>query len=285
MATPLMSWIEGLLRDPDAREAFLADPDGYAEDHGFRNVSSADVQDALSLIADDNHSNFSQSAHFPPPRHSNHHSDDGGAHYLRGYFEENQKAIERHETELDNSVDQDIDTGRGHHDHYYDHDGNFDQVVDNDPVLATGDGSVGTGGTIADDTVTSGDANLVGQGDQAVTGNHNSTAFGTGEALGTGFQGVRFDDGGALGVRGDTYTDRDANDTDTAVRNSGSGDNAVNSAGDHGYADQQTDQTYNDTSVRSEYEDATRTDTHEQTNSHNDTSYRDSHDTIEVHHP
>jgi hypothetical protein len=293
MATPLMSWIEGMLQDPDAREAFLSNPDGYAQDHGFHNISSADVHDALSLIADDDHSNFSHGVHYPPPRHAYHQGDDGGAHYLRGYFKEHETAIERHHSDLDNSVDQHIDTGgryhHGHH-HFYNDGGDFNQVVDNDPVVSSGDGAVGTGGAITNDTVTPGDRNLVGNNDQAVTGHHNATDFGAGDATGAGTlhaalgDGDALGDGGALGVRGDSVSYGEDNDTATSVHNSGDGDNSVNSAGDHGYGDQHTNQTYHDNSARSEYEDSSRTDTHNESDSHNDGRYHDSHDTIDIHH-
>ncbi|MDT7670851.1 MAG: hypothetical protein QOC74_3634, partial [Pseudonocardiales bacterium] len=38
--TSLLDWILSLLRDPDTRADFLADPNGYAQDHGFDNLSS-----------------------------------------------------------------------------------------------------------------------------------------------------------------------------------------------------------------------------------------------------
>ncbi|MBO0874257.1 MAG: IniB N-terminal domain-containing protein [Pseudonocardia sp.] len=286
MATPLMNWIEGLLHDPDAREAFLNNPDGYAQDHGFHNISSADVHDALSLIADADHSNFSHGVHYPPPQQAYHQGGDDGTHYLRGYFKENETAIERHHSDLDNSVDQRIDTGgrdyhHGHH-HFYDG-GDFNQAIDNDPVVASGDGAVGTGGAITNDTVTSGDDNLVGSNDQAVTGHHDATDFGAGDATGIGTPHAALGNGGALGVRGDSVSHDEDNDTATSVHNSGPGDNAVNSAGDHGYSDQHSDQTYHDNSARSDYEDSSRTDTHNETDSHNDGRYHDSH-TIDVHH-
>jgi hypothetical protein len=283
VATPLMNWIESMLHDPDAREAFLKNPDGYAQDHGFHNVSSADVHDALSLIADADHSHFSHGVHYPPPRLAYHQGDDGGAHYLRGYFQENETAIERHHTDLDNSVDQHIDAdGRGYH-HFYDDGGDFNQVVDNDPVVSSGSGAVGTGGAITDDAVTSGDGNLVGHNDQAVTGHHDATDFGAGDATAAASLHPALGDGGALGVHGDSVSYGEDNDTATSVRNSGSGDNAVNSAGDHGYSGQYTDQTYHDNSARSDYEDASRTDTHDEANSDNEGHYHDSHDTIVVH--
>src|SRR4051812_17974334 len=134
MAMSLLEWIMDLLRDPEARAEFERDPEGYAHDHGFDNLSAADVHDALCLIADnDHHSHHDHGGHYPPPHHYNH--DDDGASYLKSYVTNNYTTIEEHETNIDNSVHQNIDTDGG----------DFHQVIDNDPVVASGDGAVAAG--------------------------------------------------------------------------------------------------------------------------------------------
>jgi hypothetical protein len=301
MATTLLDWISGLLYDPSAREAFQHDPDHYAEEHGFRHLSHADVHDALSLIADGDHSYFGH--HFPAPRHFEHGDHDSGAHYLRSYFHDNHDWFTEHNTEIDNSVHQRVDTGdhdRGwNHDRGDDHDwghdrdwgwddnrhdgGDFHQVIDNDPVVASGRGSVAAGHDIRDSTLTSGDRNVVGDHNHAVTGDDNTTAFGSGDATRSHLSHVSTGDGGALSVGGDAHGHSTDNDTTTAVHNSGSGSTSVNAAGDHGYADQFADQHEHDDSTRSNYEDHSSNDSHNDFNSHNDAHLSDSHD-YDIHH-
>ncbi|MDT7748953.1 MAG: hypothetical protein QOD96_2615, partial [Pseudonocardiales bacterium] len=110
MATSLLDWISNLLNDSDARNAFDNDPRGYASEHGFHNLSGGDVHDALSLLADDD-SYSNHGHHFPAPHDWNHNDHDGGAHYLRSYINNNHESFDRGETNIDNSVHQDIDTG------------------------------------------------------------------------------------------------------------------------------------------------------------------------------
>lgn len=300
MAISLMDWIDGLLRDPDAREAFMQDPDRYAEEHGFDDLSRADVHDALSLIADGDHSHFDQGVHYPAPRHWGQDSDPDAAHngaeYLRGYIDDNHEIIERHET-IDNSVRQDIDTGGGRDFHHHDFDrddlnradfvddnsGNFHQFIDNDPVVASGNGAVAAGGNIDHSAVTPGDGNVIGSANHAVTRDDDATAFGSGDATRADLDRTDIDDGGSLSVRGDSVGFREDNDTNSAVRNSGDGDTAVNTAGDHGYADQTLDQREHDDSSHVRYEDNAERDSHDDFNSHNDSRYDGSHD-VDVHH-
>jgi hypothetical protein len=67
-------------------------------------------------------------------------------------------------------------------------------------------------------------------------------------------------------------------DTATTVRNSGSGGTAVTVAGSGGNATQTVDQTKTDNSTRSDYRDNSTTINHSASNSHNRSTYRDSHD-------
>ena len=298
MATSLLDWISNLLNDSDARDAFDNDPRGYAEEHGFHNLSGGDVHDALSLLADSDysHSDYGHRS-YPEPRDwdSNHH--DSGAHYLRSYINDHNDSWDRGDTDIDNSVHQSIDTGGGRdwdrgrdwdddrHDHggHHNDGGDFHQVIDNDPVVASGRGSVAAGGDIRDSTITSGNGNVVGDHNQAVTGDGNTTAFGSGDATNAHLGHTSVGDGGAISIGGDAHGSNTDNDTNTSVHNSGSGSTSVNVAGDHGDASQYADQHESDDSVHSHYEDNSDTDSHDDYNSHNSSDYDDSHD-VDVHH-
>jgi hypothetical protein len=317
MATSLLDWISNLLNDSDARDAFDNDPRGYASEHGFHNLSGGDVHDALSLLADnDSYSNHG-GHHYPAPHDWDHNDHDGGAHYLRSYISNNHESFDRGDTNIDNSVHQDIDTGGGRgggwdrdddrhdgrdhdgrdsdrnddrndRDDRFDHDrghngGDFHQVIDNDPVVASGHGSVASGGDIRDSTITSGHGNVVGDHNQAVTGDHNTTAFGSGDATNANLGHTNVGDGGAISIGGDAHGSNTDNDTNTSVHNSGSGSTSVNVAGDHGDANQYADQHESDNSTHSNYEDDSRTDSHNDYNSHNSSDFDDSHD-VDVHH-
>jgi hypothetical protein len=276
MSTSLLDWILSLLRDPDARAAFQADPDGYAADHGFQNLSTADVHDALWLIADNasasyDHKFAASDVHYPPPPHYDSHHD--APHYLNHYITNNYKIIDEHNTHVDNSIHQDIDT----------HGGDFDQHIDNDPVIASGDGAVAAHGDIDDSTLTTGDHSVVGHDNYAVTGDHDTTAFGSGDATNAHLDHPSVGDGGAVSLGGDAHGHSTDNDTTTSVHSSGSGETSVNVAGDHGAAHQYADQHESDSSTHSHYEDDSHTDSHDHVGSHNDVSYDDSHH-YDLHH-
>jgi hypothetical protein len=282
----LLDWILNLLRDASARSAFQADPSGYAAAHGFGDVSSADMHDALCVAVDCAPAHSDTAAHFPPPSH--HHDDDhdhdhdhdhdrdhghggdggDGAHYLKNYITNNYKIVETHDTYLDNSLHQHIDTDGG----------DFAQHIDNDPVLATGDGAVAAGDDIRDATITPGSGNVVGNDNHAVTGDDGTTAFGTGAANRADLGHASFGDGGSLSIGGDADGHSTENDTRTAVSNSGDGATSVNAAGADGHANHYADQHESDASHHASYEDDSRTDSHTALNSHNDGSYADSHD-------
>jgi hypothetical protein len=290
MATSLLDWIANLLDDRDAREAFDRDPRGYAEHHGFHHLSGGDVHDALALLADRDYHGH----HYPAPRDWDHSDHEHGAHYLRSYIHEHHGAFERHDTDVDNSVHQHIDTGGDRH-HGWDRDdddwgdrhhhdgGNFHQVIDNDPVVASGHGSVAAGDDIRDSTITSGDGNVIGHDNHAVTGDHDTTAFGSGDATSAHLGHTSVGDGGAVSIGGDSYGHNEDNDTSTSVHSHGSGSTAVNAAGDHGDAHQYADQHESDHSSNLHYEDDSRSDSHDDLNSHNSYDYDDSHE-VNIHH-
>jgi hypothetical protein len=89
-------------------------------------------------------------------------------------------------------------------------------------------------------------------------------------------------DGPPLSIDGHAQEHNTRNDTDTFARNSGPGGTSVNAAGGRGYASQFADQHKPDSSSHRTYQNNARTDSHDDTNSHNSTINRDSHNTTEV---
>jgi hypothetical protein len=187
MATmTLLDWILSILRDPDERAAFQTDPDDYAEQHGFGDLSSADVHDALWLIADNQSASYDHSGsqmHYPPPQH--YHNDDHAGHYLNHYITNNYSIIDDRDNVIDNSVHQDVDTGGG----------DFDQVIDHDTAIASGEGST----AIGEDN----------NGDISSAGHDSTTAFGDGDATHADFENADFGAGSAVNV-GSGSADGDA---------------------------------------------------------------------------
>ena len=266
-STSLLDWLLELLRDPSARAAFQADPQGYLNECGFHDVSGADVHEALTLISDDDHHSHSDhNVHYPPPRE--YHHGDSPEHVLRSYITNNYTTINEHNTNIDDSVHQNIDT----------HGGDFQQTIDNDPVVASGEGSVAAGHGIRDSSLTSGDHNVVGDGNLADTGDDATTAFGSGDASPADVHGLRTGGGSSFSVGGDAGGHSTRNDTTTLAHNSGSGATSVNAAGDHGYTGQNADQHQSDDSTHSSYQDAQHTDSHDMDDSANHASYHDGHD-------
>lgn len=275
-STSLLDWILTLFKDPDAREAFRADPDKYAAQHGFENVSAADMQDVLCVAADSqpahsdhgDHGDHSHRSDYSPP--PSHHHGEAAPHYLNRYITNNYQTVEKHETNIDQSIHQNVDT----------HGGDFDQHIDNDPVVASGDGAVATAGDIRDSTVTPGSGNVIGDDNNADTGDGNNTAFGSGDASSTDIEHSSFGDGSSLTGNGTADGNNTSNDTHTVAHNSGSGDTSVSAAGAGGYSDAYADQHQSDNSEHSNYEDASHTDTHDAFNSHNSADLSDSHDYV-----
>jgi hypothetical protein len=275
--TSLLDWILSLLRDPDARAAFQDDPHHYAAQYGFQDLSAADVHDALCLIADNASASYdhkfseANDVHYPPP----HHYQDGqdAAHYLNHYITNNYRIVDEHRTEIDNSVHERVDT----------HGGDFHQVIDNDPVATSGAGAVAAGGNVSDATVVSGHGNVAGYGNEAVTGDGGSMAFGSGDAERADFGHARFGDGGALSVGGAADGHAVDDDTTTNVHHSGSGATDVDAVGAHGYGAEFADQHESDSSGHGDYTDASRVDTHDELSSHDAARFDDGHD-VDTHH-
>jgi hypothetical protein len=142
---------------------------------------------------------------------------------------------------------------------------------------------VAAGGDIRDSTLTTGDGNVVGDDNHAVTGDDNTTAFGSGDATNAHLDHSNFGDGGALSIGGNADGNNTHSDTTTSVHNSGSGATSVNAAGDHADAHQNVDQHQADDSTHTNYDDTSHTDSHNELNSHDNTHLDDHHNT-DIHH-
>ncbi|GAA2869941.1 hypothetical protein GCM10010472_29110 [Pseudonocardia halophobica] len=256
MASPqtLIELLLSLLNDPEAAEAFKADPAAYIEGCGLTEFTAEDVHDAALLIQDNDDSDFDRkydtggNHHHtpPPPPHKEPHESDHehAVKYLNTYVTNNW--IDDRDTIVDNSINQDIDTGGG----------DFDQEIDIDAVTASGDGAVAAGGDIEDSTITTGNGNVVGDGNNVVDGDDNTTAFGSGDANSASFEDVSVDDGGALSVGGTASgnydVDNSGNEYSTETNNSTSIDDSYNQDNDFESSVSDEDTTISNTDVDTE---------------------------------
>ncbi|HEX7303006.1 IniB N-terminal domain-containing protein [Lentzea sp.] len=192
----LLQFILSLLHDEDARAEFHASPQRVLSEHGFDDLCGADVRDARPLIVDSvqtaqsnsfdrelnggGNGNSPHVHHAPPPPPPPAHGDDGmhGAIREINYITQHYSWSDSHNTVLDNSVNQNIWA-----------DGDVMQWFDNDPVVASGDGAVAAGDDIMG-TVTTGDRNVVGDGNDvnhvgsAAASNGGAVVIGEGPASG-----------------------------------------------------------------------------------------------------
>jgi hypothetical protein len=283
-STSLIQMILQLLSNPSELAAFKDDPEGYLDACGAGDVTPADIHDAL-VLADDQDGDFSR--HYdtggnhiqlppappvphPHPGESEH---EAAVRYLNTYVTNNY--IDDRDTIVDNSVNQQIDTGGG----------DFDQDIDVHSVVASGDGAVAAGDDIRDSTITtgddnqvgdgnvSGDRNVVGDGNQAVTGDGNTTAFGSGNATSTDIGGdLKIGDGGAFASGGNATVDNSDNSL-TNVGNT-STDNSINDSfqdsSDHSVDD--SGNTSVDLSVNDSGNDNSETHAHDSFNDESDNS-------------
>ena len=148
--------------------------------------------------------------HVPPPPHPRPGESDHDAtvRYIKEYVTNNY--VDDRDTSVDNSVNQQIDTGGG----------DLDQEIRTSSSTASGDGAVAAGGDIRDSTVTSGDGNQIGEnnirgdgnvqgeGNDVVSGDHNTTAFGSGAANSADIGHASVSGGGALSVAGNATGDQ-----------------------------------------------------------------------------
>ncbi|MCE3555188.1 IniB N-terminal domain-containing protein [Pseudonocardia sp. RS11V-5] len=254
MASPqtLIELLLSLLKDPEAAEAFKADPAAYIQGCGLTGFTAEDVHDAALLIQDNDDSDFERNHDTggnhhhtpPPPPHKEPHESDHehAVKYLNTYVTNNW--VDDRDTIVDNSINQVIDTDGG----------DFRQDIDIDAVTASGDGAVAAGGDIEDSTITTGNGNVVGDGNQVVDGDGNTTAFGNGSATSTNVGGdLTVDDGSAFATGGNAGVDNSDNSindsgneyTDNSINDSGN-DHSDNSVSDSGNFDQDVDNSSTD---------------------------------------
>jgi hypothetical protein len=231
----LYELILNLLRDPKALEDFRDDPDAYLASCG--DFSADDVKDAIELIRDsdddDGHSgrDGGHPVHVAPPSNPPEPRDGETEHeaavrYLNTYVTNNY--IDDRDTITDNSINQQIDN-RG---------GVFDQDIDVDSNVASGDGAVaadditdsnvvtGDDNVVGDGNIT-GDDNVVGEGNEVVQGDDNTTSFGDGDATSTDIGGdVTIGEGGGFASGGDVDIDNTDNSVD--ISDSGNVDSSTN---------------------------------------------------------
>ena len=267
----LMEFLRELVSNNGLRDWFAHDPQAALHQYGLDDLSPADVHDALVLVEDNQTADFSRdyntghnAIHLPPPPPVNHdYATPADAHhaavsYLNTYVTNNH--IDDRSTVVDHSINQQIDTGGGH----------FDQDIDVHSTVASGDGAVAAGGDIRDSTVTTGhdnqvgngnvrgDGNVVGDRNQAVTGDHDTTAFGSGNATSTTVgHDLTVGDGGAFASGGSAAVNNSDNSlhgvgntwTDNSVSDSfkDSGDHSVHDSGNI-HLDASTHDSFNDNS-------------------------------------
>ena len=234
----LLEFIQKLFSNEDGvRDLFRENPDQTQADNGLADLTEDDVQDALVLVDDSQTADFSRNydtggnsidfsnANFGSRNsfdNDRDHDDDGdgGGHkaaveHLSRFITNN--FVDDRDTTVDNSINQDIDN-RG---------GIFDQDIDVDSNVASGDGSVAAD-DITDSNVVTGDDNVVGDGNvtgddnvigddnEVVSGDGNTTSFGDGDATSTDIDGdVRVGDGSSFSTgSGDTVIDNSDNSVD-----------------------------------------------------------------------
>jgi hypothetical protein len=241
----LLDFLLRLINDDDLRQEFNADPEDTLEAYNLTDLSAQDVYDALVLAQDSHQASFDRNYDTgfhntvpPVPAHAGYsgggHHDGGHGHkeaveYINKYITNNY--IDDRDTIVDNSINQNIDN-RG---------GIFNQDIDVDSVVASGDGAVAAGDDVRDNTIVSGDDNILAGGNVTQTGD------------------VTAGDGGAISFGGNATGNYEDNDTTSTVTNFGDGAVAVNTAGAGGTATQTTTQAVDNST--------TNTTTH--TNSHN----------------
>jgi hypothetical protein len=208
----LIELILRLLKDPAALAEFQENPDAVLAACGASDVSAEDVHDALVLASDDDDDDNGghHNHHVPPPPHPRPGESDHDAtvRYIKEYVTNNY--VDDRDTSVDNSVNQQIDTGGG----------DLDQDIRTSSSTASGDGAVAAGGDIRNSTVTSGDGNQIGEnnirgdgnvqgeGNDVVSGDHNTTAFGSGAANSADIGHASVSGGGALSVAGEATGDQ-----------------------------------------------------------------------------
>jgi hypothetical protein len=291
----LMEFIHALLTDVEMRDYFAAEPEKALEEHGLGNLTSEDVHDALILNEDNQDADFSRDYNTggntieampaAPAPVSDGDDKESAVEYINRYITNNY--VNDNDTTVDNSTNQQIDTGGG----------DFDQDIDVDSTVASGDGAVAAGDDIEDSTVVTGDDNQVGDGNvdgngnvvgddnEAVTGNDNTTSFGDGDANSvevgddlTVGDGAGFATGGNAGVDNSDHSQENVgNDySDNSQENVGNdnSDHSLDNVGND-YSDNSDHSDNSQENVGNDYSD---------NSDHSDNSVEDSfNDDVDVH--
>jgi hypothetical protein len=258
MAQSLMDFILNLLRDNDAKAAFVADPHRALADAGLGEVCSEDVSDAMSYVAEYHPVTFvgNPEDHPAPTNFAPHPANDGPDHNYRPdhnygpdphaspvhqlqYVTNNYSYTDNHDTLVDKSVNQHILN-----------EGTLAQRFDDHSVTAT-DHSVASGGDI-DGPVANGNNNVLGDGDSV----GNTTRLDD-HSVRTAFTGNNIADHG--GVAG-----HDNNDNATNPQRS-------NVATDHS-ALENSPRTSQDTTNNDSFNDSHNDDSHHDDSHHNATT-------------
>jgi hypothetical protein len=274
----LLEFLRSLIFDDQAREAFQENPEQALDDAGLGHLSAEDVSDALVMMQDDSQdADFSREyntggneiniAAPQPVEHGDDGDSESAVEYISKYITNNYVTNEG-DTITDNSINQQIDTGGG----------DFDQNIDIDSTVASGDGAVAAGDDIEDSTITTGNDNTIGDnniegdgnasisgdGNSAVIGNGNTTGFGDGDVSSTEIDGnVNVDDGSSFAIGGSSSVDNsNYEDNDTSIDAS---DNSTNDSFNE-TSDWQDNSVSEDNDSYSNYEDSS------------DNSYREDND-------
>ena len=295
----LLEFLRELLTNEQARDWYAEDPNAALKYYGLDDLSPADVRDALVLLEDNQTADFDRDHNtgWDGPGHSSRNDDDndrdhgrdddrdggrdGGRDHDDDHGSDDHRAavetinryitnnfVNDRDTIVDNSTNQQIDT----------HGGDFDQDIDVDSVVASGDGAVAAGGDIEDSNIVSGDDNQVGDGNvrgdnnvvgddnNVVSGDNNTTAFGDGDANNASFEDVEVGGGGAISVGGDadgSYSADDSfNETETTTTDNTHFEDSFNEDND------ETSNSHNDTDT--DVDSDSHNTTHNDSNSHNE---------------
>jgi hypothetical protein len=234
MPQSLIQFLLDLLKDEDAQKEFEQSPATYLQQAGFDDLCGADVKAALPFVADvkgvkaaedddDDH-------HAPSVHPANGESElEVAIKYLK-YVTNKYTYVNEDNDTYDNSVDQSIwNSGELE----------LKQYFDNDQTVAAGDGSVAAGddikGTVTtgnNNTVVSGDENLVGDGnavgegnnvangDGSAAGEDNNVANGDNSAAGKGAVAGTFGDGANVATTGGEVDDSEKTEVDVDIEDS-----------------------------------------------------------------
>ena len=221
-------WLGGLFGDEERLEEFNNDADGVLNQAGYGNATAVDVQQAMTRLSENDQGNQSftsqgGAANFagsgvvnlppPPPAYEAYEaSGDGGGlagaidsinHYTsvtnvtnQEYQDNDSTVINDQDTNIDNSVNQDI-TAFGDVNQDFDNDvvtGDGNALGGDGSQVNSGDGAVQAGGDIVDSTIATGDVggSVTGDVSDSVVGDNNNViddssvgaaAFGDGDAI------------------------------------------------------------------------------------------------------